>query len=494
MEAVQNSSFNWSEAKTALRTRLGSEVVERWIDPLSVSSVTEHSLVLEAPNAFLGDWVVSHYLEALKDCAGPREVQVVSRPTTSNEESFPIPSGLIKAPSRPMEATPSGIKSHASADVAHRHPLDAQSGSLATLPLIPKELPPQTQILEGPIRLGHSLNPKFTFERFVVGPSNRFAHAASLAVAESPAKAYNPLFIYGGVGLGKTHLMQAIGHTILQHEARRRIVFVSSEGFTNELITAIQTKSTARFRERYRTVDALLIDDIHFIAGKEATQEEFFHTFNVLYDAHKQIVMSSDRSPKEIAGLEERLVSRFEWGLVTDIQPPDLETRIAILRKKAEESQIDVSDEVTNFIAQQITSNIRELEGALIRVVAYCNFSGAIQTVSVAREVLKDMVKEVSSRVSIDSIQRKVADHFQIDLGDMRGEKRSRSILYPRQIAMYLCRRLTESSLPEIGRAFGGRDHTTVLHAVGKIEREIAQDVHKKSFVDRLSQLVLSSP
>jgi len=286
--------------------------------------------------------------------------------------------------------------------------------------------------------------------------------------------------------------MQAIGHAIQNRWVARRVVFLSSEQFTNELITAIQTKTTSRFRDRYRTVDVLLIDDIHFIAEKEATQEEFFHTFNVLYDAHKQIVMSSDRPPKEIAGLEERLVSRFEWGLVTDIQPPDLETRIAILRKKATEAGVVVADEVVNFIARQITSNIRELEGALIRVIAYCAFMNRPQTSGVAQEVLKEMVREVSSRVTVEGIQRCVSGYFRIGVVELCGAKRERSILYPRQVAMYLCRRLTEASLPEIGRAFGGRDHTTVLHAVEKIEREIAQDLHKKYTVEHLHQLALS--
>jgi chromosomal replication initiator protein len=336
------------------------------------------------------------------------------------------------------------------------------------------------------------LNPKFTFDRFVVGPSNRFAHAASLAVSESPAKAYNPLFIYGGVGLGKTHLMQAVGQAILERGLSRRIVYVSSEAFANELITAIQTKTTARFRDRYRTVDVLLIDDIHFIAGKEATQEELFHTFNTLYDAHKQIVLSSDRPPKEIAGLEERLVSRFEWGLVTDIQPPDLETRTAIVRKKAEETDAEVPHEVTDFIAAKITSNIRELEGALIRVIAYCNLFNEPLTASVAHSVLKDMVREVASRVTVEFIQQRVAGYFQVDLGELKGARRYRSVLYPRQIAMFLCRRLTDASLPEIGHAFGGRDHTTVMHAIDKITKEVAQDTHKKQVVDYLNQLIVS--
>lgn len=287
--------------------------------------------------------------------------------------------------------------------------------------------------------------------------------------------------------------MQAIGNAIAHRRAAPRVVYSSSEQFTNELIAAIQTKATSKFRDRYRVVDVLLIDDIHFIAGKEATQEEFFHTFNALYDAHKQIVISSDRSPKEITGLEERLVSRFEWGLVTDIQPPDLETRIAILRKKAEEAHIEVPDEVTHFIAGQITSNIRGLEGALIRVSAYCALFSKPLSGEVAREVLKDMVREVRARVTVPTIQGVVANFFQIGVGELRGARRDRSVLYPRQVAMYLCRRLTEASLPEIGRAFGGKNHTTVLHAIGKIEREVAQDVNKKGLLDRLNQQVLSA-
>ena len=409
-------------------------------------------MTLEAPNPFFRDWVTAHYAEALRSVAGSRELQIVA--ATAPGSPAPIPA--VPAP---------------------------RTDERAPAPAQPSASTPD-----------HGLNSKFTFDRFVVGPSNRFAHAASLAVAESPAKAYNPLFIYGGVGLGKTHLMQAIGQAIRQRWPSRRIVYISSEQFTNELIAAIQTRTTIRFRDRYRTVDVLLVDDIHFIAEKEATQEEFFHTFNALYDAHKQIVMSSDRSPKEIAGLEERLVSRFEWGLVTDIQPPDLETRIAILRKKAEEAGIEVPDDVTGFIAQQISSNIRELEGALIRVTAYCHLFNQPLSLVVAQEVLRDMVREVGARITLEDIQRRVADYFQVGLAEICGARRQRSILYPRQVAMFLCRRLTEASLPEIGRAFGGRDHTTVLHAVEKIEQEIAQDLHKRQTVEHLNRLVRSAP
>jgi len=456
VETVQNSSFDWSATREALKSKLGSEVVGRWLDPLSVCSSTERAVILEAPNLFFRDWVASHYLEMLRPYTDGREVQIVTASEAHASSGLATTSASLKILHPPAATTP---------------------------PAAPTAQPPWE----------HGLNLKFTFDRFVVGPGNRFAHAASMAVAESPAKAYNPLFIYGGVGLGKTHLMQAIGQAMLSRWSNRRVVYLSSERFTNELIAAIQTKTTTRFRDRYRTVDVLLVDDIHFIAEKEATQEEFFHTFNALYDAHKQIVMSSDRSPKDIAGLEERLVSRFEWGLVTDIQPPDLETRIAILRKKAEEAQVDVPNEVTAFIAQQVTSNIRELEGALIRVIAYCNLFNKPRTAATAREVLKDMVREVNARVSLEEIQRQVAMYFHIELNELRGAKRQRSILYPRQVAMFLCRKLTEASLPEIGSAFGGRDHTTVMHAVEKIERESAQDLHKKQAIEQLRQLLLNA-
>jgi chromosomal replication initiator protein len=331
------------------------------------------------------------------------------------------------------------------------------------------------------------LNPKYTFESFVVGPSNRFAHAAALAVSESPAKEYNPLFIYGKVGLGKTHLMQAIGHYILQKKPSMKFIYISSEKFTNQLISAIQNRTTLKFREMYRNVDLLLIDDIHFIAGKESTQEEFFHTFNTLHDAHKQIVVSSDRSPKDIPALEERLVSRFEWGLVADIQPPDIETRIAILRKKAERETITIPDDVTYFIAEAIRSNIRELEGALIRVVAYAKLVGKDIDLELVKDVLKDVLIEQNKKITIESIQQKVAQYFDIRVADMRSKKRNKMIAYPRQIAMYLSRDLTDFSLPEIGEQFGGRDHSTVLHACEKVYRDMETKNGVRDMVNKIS-------
>ncbi|HCS72957.1 MAG TPA: chromosomal replication initiator protein DnaA [Clostridiales bacterium] len=331
------------------------------------------------------------------------------------------------------------------------------------------------------------LNPKYTFDTFVIGHSNRFAHAASQAVAESPAKAYNPLFIYGGVGLGKTHLMHAIGHFILIRNKQSKVLYVTSEKFTNELISSIQTNKNVEFRNRYRNVDVLLIDDIQFIAGKESTQEEFFHTFNALHEANKQIVISSDRPPKEIPTLEDRLRSRFEWGLITDIQPPDLETRIAILKKKADLENLEVEDEVLAFVAKRIESNIRELEGALTRIMAYSSLTGSSLDIDTADEVLKDIISNHRPRkITPELIQKVIAEHFQMKIEDMKSRKRNRPIAYPRQIAMYLCRELTDLSLPKIGELFGGRDHTTVIHACDKISTSIESDLQVKRAINEL--------
>jgi len=331
------------------------------------------------------------------------------------------------------------------------------------------------------------LNPKYTFDTFVIGNSNRFAHAASLAVAEAPAQAYNPLFIYGGVGLGKTHLMHAIGHYILNQNPSAKVVYVSSEKFTNELINSIREYRNEEFRNKYRNVDVLLIDDIQFIAGKEGTQEEFFHTFNALHEANKQIVISSDRPPKEIPTLEDRLRSRFEWGLIADIQPPDLETRIAILRKKASVENIKVNDDVILYIASKIESNIRELEGALIRVVAYSSLTNSEITVELAEEALKDILSSNKViEITVDSIKEVVARNFKIKIEDFNSKKRTKSIAYPRQIAMYLTRELTDLSLPKIGDEFGGRDHTTVIHAYDKITADMKKNPDLKRKIDEM--------
>jgi chromosomal replication initiator protein len=336
----------------------------------------------------------------------------------------------------------------------------------------------------------YQLNPRYTFESFVVGSSNQFAHAAALAVAEQPSKAYNPLFLYGGVGLGKTHLMQAVGHRVRQRNRALRVNYLSAEKFTNEVINALRFERMVSFRDKYRTVDVLLLDDIQFLAGKERTQEEFFHTFNALYDAQKQIVISSDAAPKEIPTLEERLRSRFEWGLIADIQPPDLETKIAILMKRAETENLSLPSEVAEYIARGIRSNIRELEGALIRLQAYSSLIGEAVSLTLAETVLKNILAQQEKRISMEAIQRRVAEEFRLRPTDLRLRSNAKSIAFPRQIAMFLAKQLTGASLPEIGRAFGGKHHTTVLHSVKKIERlrkvdkDLAQQLHK--LTDRL--------
>ena len=334
------------------------------------------------------------------------------------------------------------------------------------------------------------LNPKYTFDTFVIGNSNRFAHAACVAVAESPARAYNPLFLYGGVGLGKTHLMHAIGHSIMKEQNDAKVVYVSSEKFTNELINSIKSDKNEEFRDKYRNVDILLIDDIQFIAGKEGTQEEFFHTFNALHEANKQIIISSDRPPKEIPTLEDRLRSRFEMGLIADIQPPDFETRIAILKTKAQIENIDIPNEVMNYIATYIKSNIRELEGALTRVVAYSSLINKDISYDLAVEALKDIVTTSESQeISVNRIKEKVSTAFGIKMDDFNSKKRTRTIAYPRQIAMYLSRELTDLSLTKIGNEFGGRDHTTVIHAHDKISKDL--ELEKNSELkEKISKII----
>ncbi len=339
-----------------------------------------------------------------------------------------------------------------------------------------------------------ALNPKYSFDNFVIGPNNRFAHAACLAVAEAPSKAYNPLFIYGGVGLGKTHLMHAIGHYILSHNKSAKVLYVTSETFTNELINSIKDDKNIQFRNRYRNIDVLLIDDIQFIAGKESTQEEFFHTFNALHEANKQIVISSDRPPKEIPTLEDRLRSRFEWGLITDIQPPDLETRIAILRKKAEMENLTIDDEVMLFIAKKIKSNIRELEGALTRIIAYPSLANREINMDLAHDALKGIISEDKPKqITISLIQQIVGNYFNLKAEDFKSKKRTRNVAFPRQIAMYLTRELTDLSLPKIGEEFGGRDHTTVIHAYEKISQDIKNDIQLKNTVEELKKKILDN-
>jgi chromosomal replication initiator protein len=328
---------------------------------------------------------------------------------------------------------------------------------------------------------GNQLNPRYTFDKFIVGASNQFAHAAAVAVAEQPSKSYNPLFLYGGVGLGKTHLMQAIGHTLKRRNPSLRLTYISAEKFTNEVIASIRFERMAAFRDRFRNMDVLMVDDIQFIARAERTQEEFFHTFNALYDQQKQIVISSDCPPKEISAIEERLRSRFEWGLIADIQMPDLETKIAILQKKADSEHVQIPDDVAEFIARAIKSNIRELEGALIRLIAYASLTGAEINHTTAQQVLKNIIETQEKKVTIEQIQKRVGEHFGMRAQDLKIRSNSKVIAFPRQVAMFLVKQLTTASLPEIGKQFGGKHHTTVLHSINKIEtlRQVDKDLNK---------------
>ena len=431
----------WSDVLNLIKVELTEVSFNTWLKTIKPLQLTDDTVILAAPNEFTKGILEGRYLDLIKNAI----YQVTG---TEYMVKFTIPGENLET-------------------------IKETSFSFDNLDLDEKA----------------KLTTKYTFDTFVIGNSNRFAHAASLAVAEAPAQAYNPLFIYGGVGLGKTHLMHAIGHYVLSQSSDLKVVYVSSEKFTNELINSIRDDRNNEFRSKYRNVDILLVDDIQFIAGKESTQEEFFHTFNALHEANKQIIISSDRPPKEIPTLEDRLRSRFEWGLITDIQAPDLETRIAILRKKAKVENIDVPNDVMLYIATKIKSNIRELEGALIRIVAYSSLTNKKVTVALAEEALKDIISEdKQEEVNVDLIKRIVADDYKIKMDDFNSKKRTRAIAYPRQIAMYLTRELTELSLPKIGDEFGGRDHTTVIHAYDKIEKDMEES---ESFRDKVEKLRL---
>lgn len=438
-------SLLWEKIQPDIKEKIGQSTYETWFSSIRVKDGDGETLIIETPDVFFKNWIVDHYQGFLSEILNHHASHSV-------QLEFAVNSGILQKQPRTASAKPEQI------------------------------LPPAPQ--------RGSTNPRFSFDSFVVGPSNRFSHAASLAVAESPSKAYNPLFIYGHVGLGKTHLMQAITNKLREIHPRLKHCYMSSEQFTNELIEAIRHRSTSDFRKKYREIDVLLIDDIHFIAGKESTQEEFFHTFNFLHDNRKQIIISSDRPPKEIANLEERLVSRFAWGLITDIQPPDYETRVAILRKKAERETIFIPEDVINFIAEQIKTNIRELEGALIRVAACSVLEEKRITLEMAKAILGDMVKESSKIISVEMIQKAVAEYFKIPSTELRAKKRNKNIVFPRQVAMYLCRQLTHLSLPEIGYAFGGKDHTTVLHSCKKIEFSTSQSSEVKNSIRELTTIL----
>jgi chromosomal replication initiator protein len=428
----------WSEVSSRLRGALNETTYRTWFAHVEGLSLSSDEFVLSVPNDFTRDWIEGHFIGLIRAAVGD---------TTGQERRVQLAVAEVEG-------------SPAPAPEGHRRE------SLAI-----------------------GLNPKYTFDSFVIGSSNRFAHAAALAVAEAPAQAYNPLFVYGGTGLGKTHLHQAIVQYVAEHQGELNVRYVTSETFMNDFINALRDKRIEGFKQRYRAYDLLLIDDIQFFEHKERIQEEFFHTFNSIYEAGGQIVISSDRPPREISTLEERLRSRFEWGLITDIQPPDLETRIAILRKKVKTDGIHVSDpKVLEFIAGRISSNIRELEGALTRVVAFSSLTGRRMTEDLAQDVLKDVFPQGEVRqVSIERIQELVSDRFGLSLQELCGDRRSQNIVYPRQVAMYLSRELTDSSLPKIGRQFGGRDHTTVIHATTKIARMIREDRSVYNLVQELT-------
>jgi chromosomal replication initiator protein len=433
----------WENILEKLKNELPKDSFEVWLLPTKLIDFSNNNLIINVANEFAKDWLESRY------------------------------SNLIKSAVQNYLNVPFSVSFVVVYDIIGHIDSSFQTSKVSFC------------------TLSHTLNPKYTFDTFVIGNGNRFAHAAGLAVAESPAKSYNPLFVYGGSGLGKTHLMHAISHFIIKKFPSMKLLYVTGEQFTNELIDSIRYERQVEFRNTYRKIDVLLIDDIQFLAGKEATQEEFFHTFNTLYEANKQIIISSDRPPKEIPTLEERLRSRFEWGLTTDINPPDYETRIAILRKKAQLENFSVPDEIITFIASQIQSNIRELEGALSKITAYSMLTDQTITINLAEEILKDMLPQKNQKIiTLDMIQKAVAEHYKMSVQELKMKKRTRTVSFPRQIAMYLCRELTDLSLLQIGEEFGGRDHTTVIHAFDKINELKNKDpLVEKSINDIITKL-----
>ena len=437
---------------SAVSKRVNQQSYNMWFKPISSARMDDSSIYLGVPNEVFRDWISNNYFDVIEESL--HELNLDSYQLRFSIDDSP------PADARPPEST-SSFSSKASSTLPAKDAGVALGVVRAAVETEPVELP---------------LNPKYTFDTFVVGSCNQFAHAASLAVVDMPSKTYNPLYVYGGVGLGKTHLMHAIGQAIKRRNQNLRLTYLSSERFMNELINAIRYDKTIKFRDKYRNIDVLLMDDIQFLAGKERTQEEFFHTFNALYDAQKQIVISSDCPPREIPTLEERLHSRFEWGLIADIQPPDLETKVAILKRKADLDRIKLPDNVALFIASKIKSNIRELEGSLVRLTAYASLKGLPVDLDLAHEVLRTILAEESSGVSVELIQKTVAVHYGLKVADLKSKNNSRKIAVPRQIAMYLCKTLTKSSFPEIGREFGGKHHTTVLHSVNKIAQLYAND------------------
>jgi chromosomal replication initiator protein len=439
----------WREALSYIEMKVPKQVYDTWFTPITLERIEESTAYLGVPNKFFGDWLSQHYGDLLAEAVSS------ARGGGRMEITFSI-----------SRKPPAGQADGEASTVAAR-------GTVAARP-----------------KRGVQLNPKYTFNSFVVGAGNQFAHAACMAVAEQPAKAYNPLFLYGGVGLGKTHLLNAIGNHVAER-SDLRIAYLTTEQFTNEVINSIRYDKMMDLRKRYRHIDMLMIDDIQFLAGKERTQEEFFHTFNTLYEARKQIVLSSDRFPKDMPDIEERLRSRFEWGLIADLQAPDVETRIAILRKKSEDEHIALPEDVIHYLANTMKNNIRELEGSLVRLGAYSSLTGQAITLEMAKNVLRDLIGEKKRIVSIEDIQEAVGAKFHVKIGELKSRRRSKTLVHPRQIAMYLCRELTEASFPEIGRHFGGKDHTTIIHACRQIAKARDADSALQTTLEGLKEQIL---
>jgi chromosomal replication initiator protein len=445
----------WLAAQSNIEKVLTPQTFNTWIRPIKFLSSSNNLIELAVPNKFIQEWVVEKYLGMIQEAV-----------SSLTEAKYQIQFKISES-SDPLKATV--ISEKTSADSYQQVKDKARNTDVVS-----------------------NLNPKYTFETFVCGASNQFAHAAAQAVANNPASSYNPLFIYGGVGLGKTHLLIAIGNHILQKNKKARVSYYTSEKFMNELINCLRYNKMEQFRNKFRSMDVLLIDDVQFIAGKERTQEEFFHTFNSLYESHKQIVVTSDKFPKEIPGLEERLRSRFEWGLIADIQPPETETKVAILKKKAELDSIMLTDDVALFLASSATSNVRELEGMLIRLGAFSSLTGNAISLNMAREVLKDIIVDKSKEITVEMIQKHVADYFKLKISELKSDKRLKALVVPRQIAIYLCRDLTKCSYPEIGDKFGGKDHSTIIHSFKKIDNLIPQNMEIKNTIETLKRNILS--
>ena len=422
----------WNDILARVETKVNRHSFYTWFKPTTFIQETGQELTIRVPNGLFRDWLTKHYAGVITEAVAELGREGLKIAFLTDKEA-----------------------------VATKQP--------------PRPTPTQTETPRSVSR-PRGLNPRYTFDTFVVGPSNQFAHAASLAVAEAPSRSYNPLFLYGGVGLGKTHLMHAIGQYLLDQDDQQKLTYISSERFMNEMINAVRYDRILEFRERYRTIDVLLVDDIQFLAGKEGTQTEFFHTFNSLYDAEKQIVLSSDCPPNEIPSLEERLRSRFKWGLIADIQPPDLETKVAILKKKAEAEAVPLADDVALYIAGRIRSNVRELEGSLIRLLAYASLTGSKISLPLAQDVLRDILDREDQTVTIEMVQKFVANYYQLKITDLKSRNNSKTITLPRQIAMYLSKSLTNNSLPQIGKSFGGKHHSTVIHSIRKIENLCKSD------------------